>query len=249
MKTKTAFTLIELLVVIAIIAILAAMLLPALMTAKDVAREISCKSNLKQVQLYFLLYLDDFDRTIPYAKGSGNRPDVFDALDLVMNRTGIDRCSEWNRHLIGNDVRLCPAAQAKINIRNNMNYDHNEKWDHGGWPDNYNSAGKKWDRVRAPSSYPFFWDPLWENRGDLDGDGKIWHTNYGSGPRQWAEYVYTQFYNVGPIHGGNRYAISGSGSSYGRRANVSFADGHVSGVDILEIANAGYPWFNHHRDP
>ena len=58
-KKFKLFTLIELLVVIAIIAILAGMLLPALNTAREKARAISCSGNLKQLYNLWFMYAND----------------------------------------------------------------------------------------------------------------------------------------------------------------------------------------------
>lgn len=63
---KHSFTLIELLVVIAIIAILAAILLPALNSARERGRTASCISNHKQLMGYTLMYIDANDDRLPY---------------------------------------------------------------------------------------------------------------------------------------------------------------------------------------
>ncbi len=81
-RARRAFTLIELLVVIAVIAILAAMLLPALATAKEKANRTDCLSNLRQLALFMQLYTDDNQDTFP-AHRNGHWPNADESVSLT----------------------------------------------------------------------------------------------------------------------------------------------------------------------
>jgi prepilin-type N-terminal cleavage/methylation domain-containing protein len=62
---RKGFTLIELLVVIAIIAILAAILFPVFARAREKARQNNCLSNIKQQLTGIMMYVQDYDETMP----------------------------------------------------------------------------------------------------------------------------------------------------------------------------------------
>ena len=114
MKNKTqtplraGFTLIELLVVIAIIAILAAMLLPALSSAKLRAKVAGCQNNLRQLGLAVNLYATDNASKLPYAMPVAGVPWFDGQASVTVNM-------EWTRQLFdqvgkSSGVYQCPAA-------------------------------------------------------------------------------------------------------------------------------------------
>jgi prepilin-type N-terminal cleavage/methylation domain-containing protein/prepilin-type processing-associated H-X9-DG protein len=91
---RRGFTLIELLVVIAIIAILAAILFPVFAKAREAARQSSCLSNLKQYATASLMYVQDYDETLPHsANFAGNCIDLYYlAVDPYVKNKEVPKC-------------------------------------------------------------------------------------------------------------------------------------------------------------
>jgi prepilin-type N-terminal cleavage/methylation domain-containing protein len=76
MKKRTGFTLIELLVVVAIIAVLVSILLPALASAREMAKRTSCQANLRQIGLGIAMYANVHNGYLP-PSGTGQYSPAF----------------------------------------------------------------------------------------------------------------------------------------------------------------------------
>jgi prepilin-type N-terminal cleavage/methylation domain-containing protein/prepilin-type processing-associated H-X9-DG protein len=97
-KRNAGFTLIELLVVIAIIAILAAILFPVFARARENARKAVCMSNLKQIGLGLMMYVQDYDETYPVSYFAGASAGKLTWYDVI------------NPYIKNDQVFVCPTA-------------------------------------------------------------------------------------------------------------------------------------------
>ncbi|MBE6355594.1 MAG: prepilin-type N-terminal cleavage/methylation domain-containing protein [Lentisphaerae bacterium] len=132
-----SFTLIELLVVIAIIAILAAILLPALNSARERGRSASCISQLKNLNHKLIFYLDANDDFYPYSSYSTSAVDWWWKVMDVWTSAGVNSGEQC----------VCPSANAveeNLTISARINYGMNYYLG--------NSTRYKSGQIKSPSS-------------------------------------------------------------------------------------------------
>jgi prepilin-type N-terminal cleavage/methylation domain-containing protein len=125
-----AFTLIEILVVLAIILILAALLLPALSSAKARSRQAGCANNLKQLALGFQLYVADNETRLPENTPAGRGDNPWVRGDMknpqeATNQVYIRQCKLFP--YVGQvGVYRCPADQGRAgSVANVRSYSMN----------------------------------------------------------------------------------------------------------------------------
>jgi prepilin-type N-terminal cleavage/methylation domain-containing protein/prepilin-type processing-associated H-X9-DG protein len=162
---KCGFTLIELLVVIAIIAILAAILFPVFARARENARRTSCLSNLKQIGLGMMQYVQDYDERYAPAFSWDSSSGAPNALDTdvshpsgyftINNASVVGHYKSWMDavfpYVKSTQIFVCPSvSNASPPAQIISNYGYSSAF--GGYYSDaqlYNSSAALWTPIAA----------------------------------------------------------------------------------------------------
>lgn len=230
-KCTKGFTLIELLVVIAIIAILAAILFPVFARARENARKAACMSNLKQIGLGMMMYIQDYDETYPVSWQSWVPTNQMYWYQII------------DPYIKNEQVFVCPSAGQILDSSGNVQYSGGYGYNVGGtWRESgsgpkgngfgyrnqgawYTPSGTgpvRLSEVDEPSNTFLIMDPA------SFGYGNNGLLAVGYSTSQYMPVLHGG--RVGPFGGGESTAVpplTGGG-------NYLFADGHVKFLNATQ---------------
>jgi prepilin-type N-terminal cleavage/methylation domain-containing protein/prepilin-type processing-associated H-X9-DG protein len=252
---ETGFTLIELLVVIAIIAILASILFPVFARARENARRASCQSNLKQIGLGLLQYVQDSDEIMVAPWYGSNTQTQASGSDATTNYKWMDAIYPYVK---SEQIFSCPSLSASQYYLNYGKYKYRTSTKWGDYTINVNDYNDSTPGNRGVTSYYY---PLFPNAATSN-----YTTNLGAiespsttvmvldnGPYSTNNSASYTGYMFGPCTPDIRptdeppvLVIPSGCANYGyataarhlATTNILFVDGHVK---AMSVSNLGTP--------
>jgi len=214
----SGFTLIELLLVIAIIGILAALLMPALNSAKGKAQRVACQNHLKQLALGTQMYAADNDTRLPMNSPGNRMPEnwVFGNMLMPLEATNQALIRQGKLFPYANHVGVfrCAADRSETNSAPRVRSYSMNSWVGGRFMEEYTHQSQFRTFLREselsaarPSA---IWVEIDEHERSIN-DGWFFVTMDDSQP--FASFPSTR---------------------HNRAYNLSFADGHVELFKLLD---------------
>ena len=225
-RKHQGFTLIELLVVIAIIAILASILFPVFARARENARRTSCSSNLKQIGLGIIQYVQDYDELYPrrtLGPGGGNGATWANIVQPYIKSTQIFQCpSDSSKEISDYWMSGLPADQQF----------------HISYLYNTDIARSSDASIQAPSG----------TVSVVDGGTNPTGSN---NPVDWLSQPKGKAFLIRPFIGDDTTDTEGKGEDFAapsarhlETANVLYADGHVKSQRVEKFYDVTANWPN-----
>ena len=201
---KKGFTLIELLVVIAIIAILAAILFPVFARAREKARQASCLSNVKQLMLGHMMYIQDYDESFHYwTTGEGdNHPESvawWAAIYPYVKNSQVYCCPSTDTY-----KQSAPYHNTSFELSASNLYGENPNVQ-------YRAGGLRIARIQYPAQLIVIGD-------SCHGMGDDWRMTYPDAPGGWS---------TSPNKCTNARNQNEDDARHNGGNNYGFADGHA----------------------
>jgi prepilin-type N-terminal cleavage/methylation domain-containing protein/prepilin-type processing-associated H-X9-DG protein len=251
MKARnSAFTLIELLVVIAIIAILAAILFPVFAQAREKARQTSCLSNMKNLGLAEMMYMQDYDEMFPRLRLYNLAPfsqfgtnkwayGIQDALKPYVKNEDVYKCPSDG---IARDD--CDATYGKAISYSWTHFRDTDQWFCFGLHAYYDTnQSMSLAAVGSPADTVSMYE-LWTTASYTEGYAYWRYRTYEAAG--WAEYLTNSKFPVTPNTVTATWCSAKPGAmrinlgAHQQKVNYCFADGHAKAMTPEQLMP--WPW-------